>query len=186
MEQASVAHTRVKGLILSSLFAALTAVGAFIKIPTPLSSFTLQVFFVCMAGILLGAKWGALSQVVYVGLGLIGLPIFTGGGGIGYVVYPTFGFLLSYIPMAAVIGYLGRKGESRLRIAGACIAGVCVMYLIGLPYMGCILNLYMGKALSLFQIMRDGMLIFLPWDALKIVLTVLLAERILPLIGEQA
>lgn len=182
MGQAGAVHVRVKGLVLSALFAALTALGAFIKIPTPLSSFTLQVFFVCMAGILLGAKWGALSQAAYVGLGLIGLPVFTGGGGIGYVVYPTFGFLLSYIPMAAVIGYLSRKDGP---IAIACIAGVCVMYLIGLPYMGCVLNLYMGKELSLFQIMRDGMLIFLPWDALKIALTVLLAGRIRPLIGEQ-
>lgn len=57
---------KTRNLLLIALFTALTAVGAFIRIPTPLSSFTLQVFFTCMAGVLLGAKYGAVSQLIYV------------------------------------------------------------------------------------------------------------------------
>ena len=101
---ATATHAKTRMLLLTALFAALTAIGAFLKIPTPWSSFTLQVFFVCMAGVLLGPKYGALSQLVYIALGLMGLPIFTAGGGLGYVFQPTFGFLLSYIPAAFVIG----------------------------------------------------------------------------------
>ena len=67
---------RTRKIILTGLFAALTAIGAFIRIPTPISSFTLQVFFTCMAGLLLGPGLGAASQAVYVLLGLVGLPIF--------------------------------------------------------------------------------------------------------------
>ena len=76
---ATATHAKTRMLLLTALFAALTAIGAFLKIPTPWSSFTLQVFFVCMAGVLLGPKYGALSQLVYIALGLMGLPIFTTG-----------------------------------------------------------------------------------------------------------
>ena len=83
---------KTRDIVLTALFAALTAIGAFIRIPTPWSSFTLEIFFVCMAGILLGAKLGALSQAIYIALGLIGLPNFTSGGGPGYEFQPTFGY----------------------------------------------------------------------------------------------
>ena len=70
-------------LVYSALFSALTAVGAFLRIPMGLSSVTLQYLFTAMAGLLLGRRWGPLSQAVYVLLGLVGLPIFTMGGGFG-------------------------------------------------------------------------------------------------------
>ena len=79
-------HQKTKMLARAALLAALTAVGAFIKIPLGYSSITLQFFFTAMAGCLLGPYWGAASQGVYVLLGLVGLPIFTLGGGFGYVL----------------------------------------------------------------------------------------------------
>ena len=182
---ASASHSKTHMLILTALFAALTAIGAFLRIPTPWSSFTLQVFFVCMAGVLLGPKWGALSQIVYVALGLMGLPIFTAGGGLGYVFQPTFGFLLSYIPAAFVIGLIAGGSASKKRIALACIAGLVVIYLIGLPYMALILNVYLGKGLNFTAILWAGMIPFLPWDALKIVVTVFLAGKLVPLLQKQ-
>ena len=81
-------------LVRTALFAALTAVGAFLKIPLGPSAITLQFFFTAMACCLLGSGCGALSQLIYVLLGLLGLPIFTAGGGFSYVLHPTFGFLL--------------------------------------------------------------------------------------------
>ena len=95
---------RTRSLLLAALFAALTAVGAFLRIPVGPISFTLQVFFTCTAGLLLGPWYGAASQAVYVLLGLIGVPIFTEGGGLMYVAKPSFGFLLGLIPMTLVIG----------------------------------------------------------------------------------
>ena len=67
----------VRTMTLSALFAVLTAVGAFIRIPFPLVPITLQTFFVFLSGALLGSRAGALAQVLYLGMGLIGLPIFS-------------------------------------------------------------------------------------------------------------
>ena len=104
---------KIKDIILTALFAALTAIGAFLKIPFPLAAITMQSFFTAMAAILLGRKYGALSQGVYVLIGLVGIPIFALGGGFSYVFQPTFGFLLGLIPAAWVIGALCRATCSR-------------------------------------------------------------------------
>ena len=67
---------RTKNLLYCSLFTALIAVGAFIKIPIPVVPFTLQFLFTTLAGLLLGSKMGAVSVIAYMVLGLVGLPIF--------------------------------------------------------------------------------------------------------------
>ena len=161
-------------LVYTALFAVLTAVGAFLRIPLGVSSITLQFLFTAMAGVLLGPGCGALSQGVYVALGLMGLPIFTTGGGFGYVLQPTFGFLLGLIPAAAIIGAISGKSTSPLRIALACAAGLAALYAVGVPYMALILNGYMGKNMSLSALLWAGMIPFLPGDAIKIAVTALL------------
>lgn len=176
-------HKTLYKMLLTALFAALTAIGAFLKIPIGPSAFTLQLFFTCMAGVLLGPYWGALSQILYIALGLMGLPIFTEGGGLMYVAVPTFGFLLGLIPMAFLIGLLSRKGLSRLpwlwlRLALACVVGLAALYLVGLPY----LYFTLGGAWSLSKTLVSGCLIFLPFDALKIICVVLLGMRLLPIL----
>lgn len=161
-------------LVYTALLAALTAVGAFIRIPIGISVITLQFLFTAMAGVLLGPGGGALSQGVYVALGLVGLPIFTAGGGFGYVLQPSFGFLLGLIPAAAVIGGLSRRSSSPVRLALACGAGLAVLYAVGVPYMALILNGYLGKGISAPALLWSGMLIYLPGDAAKIAVTALL------------
>lgn len=160
----------------TALFAALTAAGAFIRIPLGYSSITLQFFFTAMAGCLLGPVWGPVSQAVYVALGLIGLPIFTQGGGLTYLLQPTCGFLIGLIPAAWVIGLLTvHRPPHPIRTALACLAGLAMLYAVGLPYMAVILNQYMGKAMGFSAILWAGMLPFLPGDMLKIAVTAALA-----------
>ena len=169
-------NTRI--LTRTALFAALTAAGAFIRIPLGYSSVTLQFLCTAMAGCLLGPACGAASQAVYVALGLLGLPIFTQGGGLSYLLQPTCGFLLGLIPSALVIGLITRKNRRPLRIILACAAGLATLYAIGLPYMGLILNVYLGKGWSLGRLLRDGMLLFLPGDALKIAVAAILFPKL--------
>ena len=72
---------RTKEIVLFGLFTALTAIGAFIRIPVPVCPFTLQLLFTTLAGLILGSRRGALSVGLYVLLGLSGVPVFTEGGG---------------------------------------------------------------------------------------------------------
>ena len=99
----------VYSLILCALFAALIAVGAFIKIPVPFVPFTLQLLFTTLAGIVLGPKYGALSVGVYILIGLCGVPVFTQGGGPGYVLQPTFGYLIGFLIGTFVTGLIVHK-----------------------------------------------------------------------------
>lgn len=68
-------HDMTRNMVLAALFAALTAIGAFLQIPTGTVPITLQFLFTALAGLLLGWKWGAISQLLYVGIGLLGLPV---------------------------------------------------------------------------------------------------------------
>ena len=174
---------KLRNLILTALFAALTAIGAFIRIPFAFSSITLQFFFTAMAGVLLGARWGAASQAVYVLLGLAGLPILTQGGGFSYVLQPTFGFLVGLIPAAWLIGYMSRKKSGFWWLCLSCLAGLGVLYLIGMPYMAVILNVYLAKGMSLWALLMAGMLPFLPGDMVKIAVTALLCGRLRPVLS---
>ena len=170
---------KIRTMTRVALFAALTAVGAFIRIPLGYSSITLQTVFTAMAGCVLGPWYGALSQLVYVALGLVGLPIFTQGGGIGYLVQPTCGFLIGLIPAAWVIGRIaGRKPEPK-QIVPACLLGYGVLYAIGVPYMALILNTFLGKGMGFSAIMWAGMIPFLPGDMIKILCITLLMPPIL-------
>ena len=97
-------------MALCGMFTALIVVGAFIKIDIPLPlytmHFTLQWLFVMMAALLLGSKLGALRVIVYLFIGLIGVPVFAAGGGIGYVFRPGFGFLLGFALSAFIMGLI--------------------------------------------------------------------------------
>ena len=172
-------HRKTLMLVLTALFAALTAIGAFLGFKFVLASITLQFLFTAMAGVLLGRRYGALSQAVYVLLGLVGVPIFAQGGGFSYVLQPTFGFLLGLIPTAWVIGKIAEKDRSVPRLLLACFAGLAVLYLVGLPYIALIVNVYKGGNVSGMTLATAYMLPYLPGDCLKIVVSVILAPRIL-------
>ncbi len=88
---------KTKDMILVALFTVLTAVGAFIKIPIGPAPITLQYLFTALAGVLLGSFLGSLSQLLYIIIGLFGIPIFTSGGGPSYIFNPTFGYLIGFV-----------------------------------------------------------------------------------------
>lgn len=133
-----------KNLVLCGMFTALVAIGAFIQVPVPyMDYFTLQFFFVLLAGLVLGGKKGAMSVGCYVLLGLVGLPVFAAGGGIGYVFRPSFGYLLGFIVTALVTGTLSEKlRKSYKNYFFSCLAGFVVTYAIGIAYKYMILNFY--------------------------------------------
>ena len=147
-------------MILIALFAALTAVGGLIRFPMGTISFTLQVFFCLLAGLLLGPLDGALSQALYIVIGLAGIPVFSEGGGIGYVLMPTFGYLLGLIPCACLAGCFARDPGSRLpRMMAGAGAGILALYVIGVPYLYFIFNAFTGS-MTFASALWSGAVIF--------------------------
>ena len=161
-------NTRLRRLLLTAIFAALTAVGAYVRI----GSVTLQVFFACVSGMLLGPLWGTASQGLYVALGLLGLPVFTQGGGPMYVMQPTFGFLLGLLPLAAVTGWLSRYYKIPLFVSA--VGGLCAMYAVALPYFYFIT----GQLLGLEALFMTACAPYLPFDGLKLLSACLLGQRL--------
>lgn len=112
--------------------AALTAVGAQLRIPLPYVPITLQAACACLAGLLLGPLRGAASQGVYLAAGLIGFPVFAGGGGLHYVLEPTFGYLLGFVAGAWVCGRLAGRAPSLRRALLAVWGGLLAIYAVGI------------------------------------------------------
>lgn len=175
-----------KNLMLSALFAALLCVGAFIRIPVPPTSISLQTLFAVLAGLLLGPKYGAVSALVYMLLGLVGLPVFTGGGGLTYVLTPLFGYIPGFVLGALTAGALARKRETPdfwwLLMSAA--AGMLVINAAGVAYFFALGFLYLGQAamLELTPAFLASSLLTLPADVVKALLAALLSVRLIPAI----
>jgi biotin transport system substrate-specific component len=149
---------QLREMILIGIFAALMVVGAMIKIPTPFGvPITFQLFFSVYAGLLLGAKAGFLSQLIYILLGLVGLPVFTLGGGIHYIFNPTFGYIIGFAVASLVIGLLvDRKTQINfIYLLGISSVGFLAIYLIGNVYLYFIKDLYLNKPASLIGIFKS-------------------------------
>lgn len=118
--------------MLISVFAALIAVCAWITIPSVVP-FTLQTFGIFSALLLLGGKRGTLSVTVYILLGVIGLPVFSGfKGGTGALLGPTGGYIIGFVFTALVFWAITRKRENSFVFNTlGCLAGLIVLYFFG-------------------------------------------------------
>lgn len=173
---------KTRDLTLMALFIALITAGTHIRIPLPLCPINLQPFCVILAGLVLGGKKGAASVAGFILLGLMGLPIFTNGGGIGYVLQPTFGFMLGYCLGASLTGSIASAGSpsvQRFAVAGIC--GLIVVYAVGLVYYWCISRYYLGSELGIKAMLVSCFLIPFPKDVVSCVLAACLAKRLLPI-----
>ena len=141
-------NQKTRELVLCALFTALTAVGAFIKIPVPVVPFTLQFLFTMLAGLLLGGRLGAISVGAYAVLGLLGLPIFTEGGGFWYLLKPSFGYILGFIVGAYVTGKMAAKTSNFWHILGANLVGLIIVYGMGMVYYYIICNFVLGTQIG--------------------------------------
>lgn len=160
-----------------SLFAALTAIGGFISIPIPFSPIplTLQTTFTSMAGFVLGSRYGALSQLVYLLLGAIGLPIFSNRtGGLSTLSGPTAGFLWGFIISAFIVGLIREKYQinNPILIFFVQLIGLIVTYILGVIGLMLILNI------TFTQSFMVGVAPFIVLDLIKLGVATLLILRL--------
>jgi biotin transport system substrate-specific component len=166
-----------------ALFSALTAVGAFILIPLPFSlvPITLQTLFTYMAGGLLGGYLGALSQLIYILIGISGLPVFASGNvGPSVLVGPTGGYLVGFVAGAFVIGNMAeaRSSSGFMWLLACMIVGTTIIYTLG------VIQLMNWMKIGLAEAVITGVAPFTVGDALKIFLAAYTIHRIRRMLPE--
>ena len=165
----------LRGMAYSAMFGAVTAVGAYIVIPLPLVPITLQTFFVSLSPALLGGALGAMSQIIYVLIGVIGLPVFAGGkAGFGVLIGPTGGYLTGFIVGAYVIGKLIelKKKPGFLWMVSAMVIGHIALYALGVAQLMLVAKLSLGKAVAV------GVIPTLPGGVIKILAAAFIAGKL--------
>lgn len=175
---------RTGNLILCSLFVALIAVGAFIRIPIPVVPFTLQFLFTMMAGLLLGGRLGAVSVIVYIIMGLIGIPVFAEGGGIGYVLKPSFGYIIGFAVASYVTGTIANRvpDPGYKRLFAANFIGLGIVYLLGMSYYYIMSDFYLGDPIALWPLFLYCFIMAVPGDIVLCIIGALLGKRLIPIV----
>ena len=148
-----------------SVFVILTALGAFVRIPLPFSPvpITLQTFFVLLSGAFLGSNLGAITQLSYISLGALGLPVFTNAGsGLLYLFGPTGGYLIGFVAVAFFVGWLAERGWDRRvwTAVPAMLAGETVLYVFGL--------LWLVHFVTVDKVLQVGLYPFVVGDLIKV------------------
>ncbi|MBT9173191.1 MAG: Biotin transporter BioY [Syntrophomonadaceae bacterium] len=165
-------------MVLVALFAALTAVMAQISIPAGVIPvpITGQTMAVMLAGALLGARLGAFSQIIYILLGAVGLPVFAQGrAGLGVLLGPTGGFLFGFVLGAYVIGKLLEKRPQPslpYLLLAIAVGGIALIYLPGVVQLSVVTGMTPARALA-------SMWPFIPGDILKVAASAVIVRAVL-------
>lgn len=165
----------LKKLILAAIFAAITSVFSIISIPVGEVPITLSLFAVFLSAMILGGKFGAISQLIYIAIGVVGIPVFANfRSGIGVLAGPTGGFIISYVVMAGVMGLLieKTKNKSRINMALIMLLGLLICYALGTAHFMIVMSTSFYKALTI------TVLPFVFFDILKIMGATVLAFEI--------
>lgn len=159
---------KTKDMVIVAMFAALIGVLSQISIPLPFSPvpITLQTFAVFLTGAVLGSRKGAVTLLVYVFLGLFGIPVFSQGkSGLPVLVGPTGGYIWGFILAVFIIGKIieGTNNISFLRCMGAMLLGMVVIYIFGVGQLMLVLEVGFQEAFIM------GALPYLPLEVVKVI-----------------
>lgn len=172
----------VVNVILVAMFTALMAAGSFIKVPLPPVPVTLHTLFIMLCGILLPLPLSLSSVLLYLFLGLIGLPVFTGGGGFAALMGPTGGYLAGYVPAVLVLGLFRpacRKCNCIFLFVAACLLSQVCIYVPGLLW------LRHSLSLSTQSTLTAGLVPFIAGDILKTAVAAIAGKTLLPKMDAQ-
>jgi biotin transport system substrate-specific component len=176
LKEEIISNKTVVSAIGIATFTLLTWISAHVYIPlgfTPVP-ITLQTLFVFLSGAILGRKSGAISQSAYLIMGIIGMPMFTGGGyGALHILGPTGGYILGFIMASWLIGYMLDKNNALYSIITAFLAGWSVIFAFGAGW------LVFGLGFSVKQAFLLGVLPFVPGSIIKITIATIITKNYL-------
>ena len=172
---------QLRWMVLASLMAALTAVGAYIHVPIGPVPIVLSTLFALLSGLLLGSRWGLASMGLYLLVGAIGIPVFAGGkGGVAHFLGPTGGYLFGYALASWITGLISEHSHGRIKLdILSVIIGSLVIYGLGVPWLKMVTQMSWPKTVIV------GMIPFLIGDAVKASVALILARAIRPALKRQ-
>lgn len=173
----------IKRLTISALFTALIIVGTFIKIPTGLIPITMQLPVVILTGMLLGSHWGSLSILTFIFLGLLGIPVFTGGGGLSYFLSPTFGYIYGFLIGTYLSGKLlaGKANPTYSQLAIAGLINMFIVYVFGAIHLAVNVVYVSGKSFGgIMWLIETAFGLFFFKDIIFVFIAAALAYRLRP------
>lgn len=161
-------------LVKTALMAAFMASSALFTIPIGPVPITLQTFIVLLAGAILGPTYGAASMVLYMLMGVIGLPVFSKGqAGLGVLLGPTGGYIIGFVVAAYFVGYVVSKVEKRfIKLLPAMLGGIIIIYLFG------VVQLMQVTKMTIIQAVFAGVVPFIVFDIVKAVVASEIAHRL--------
>ena len=158
------------------VFVVLTALGAFVRIPLPFTPvpITLQTFFVLLGALALGRNFGALTQALYITLGILGAPIFSQvASGLGYLAGPTAGYLFGFVLAAFLAGHLIHRARGRILLILVLVLTADMLILIcGTLWLWFLFKFPFPRAFLM------GFLPFVPGDLLKVIAVTFVFRRL--------
>ena len=159
-----------------ALFTALIIIGAYISIPIPIGPVPIALadFFVMLTGLFMGGKYGLLTVILYLGLGTIGLPVFSSGGsGFAFLFGPTGGFLFGYLLLVATIGFITEKVKSSFTTdLLALLFGNMLLFAMGITWLKVTLNMTWSAAIV------AGLIPFIPGTVIKIIVALAIGRMV--------
>ena len=156
-------------LVLIALMTAVICVLAPVSLPLGPVPVSLATFAILLTAYILGWKRGTTSILIYILLGLTGLPVFSAyGAGFSKIVGPTGGYIIGYLPLAAVTGRFADRYSDRIRPALGMVLGTLVLYIFGTAWLAHQMQMTIGEAIM------AGVIPFLPGDIGKIIITAVL------------
>lgn len=170
-------NNKTKNLVLCAMCAAITCILAPISIPIEPVPISLCTFAVMLAGVLLGAKFGFVSQLIYVLLGAVGLPVFASySAGISCIAGMTGGYIVAYPILALLTGLIywkfGKSKTGKLRVLWmflAMVIGTVVLYAFGTAWFCVVSGTGVVPALGMCVIP------FLPGDVIKMIVVIVIS-----------
>ncbi|MDE5990787.1 MAG: biotin transporter BioY [Clostridia bacterium] len=173
----------IMGIATSGIFIAFMVVSAFINIPIGTIKITMQFLVANVCALLLGKKWGTVSLVLYLALGLMGLPIFSSGGGPAYVLQPSFGYIIGFaIGGFFAAWYREKVGKHTFKTYMiASLINMLIMDVFGTVYGAVIMYGYMHSTMGVWAFFWAFLVPFIPIDIIKCIVGSLICAKIGPM-----
>ena len=168
---------KIKDITMMAIFLAILIVASKISFNIGPIPVTLQTLALALIGFILGPYKGIIVILTYLVMGIIGIPVFSQGGGFDYIFKPSFGYIIGFIPMIFLSG-IGRNFQNKSMKYLFGMLGLIIDYIIGVTYMYFIMKYYLNINKDILGLINAGVVPFILKDTLSMILAALVYERL--------